>query len=125
MFDLDKWQEILGIMRRNKLRTFLTAFGVFWGLFMLVLLLGAGKGLENGIWKEFGAGAKNSLFVSAGKTSLPWQGLQPGRQLKFTNTWTAWSCWLRATACLASTPSSTAPKRLLPGVWGQRRILPN
>ncbi|TGE21621.1 ABC transporter permease [Hymenobacter aquaticus] len=85
MFDLDKWQEILGTMRRNKLRTFLTAFGVFWGIFMLVLLLGAGKGMENGIWKEFGGGAMNSLFVSAGKTSLPWQGLQPGRELKFTN----------------------------------------
>ncbi|GAB3309753.1 ABC transporter permease [Hymenobacter tenuis] len=85
MFDLDKWQEILGTMRRNKLRTFLTAFGVFWGIFMLVLLLGAGKGMENGIWKEFGGGAMNSLFVSAGKTSLPWQGMKPGRELKFTN----------------------------------------
>ncbi|HEX8657580.1 MAG TPA: ABC transporter permease, partial [Hymenobacter sp.] len=85
MFDLDKWQEILGTMRRNKLRTFLTAFGVFWGIFMLVLLLGAGKGIENGVWKEFGSGAKNSLFVSAGKTSLPWQGLKPGREIKFTN----------------------------------------
>lgn len=72
-------------MRRNKLRTFLTAFGVFWGIFMLVLLLGAGKGMENGIWKEFGGGAMNSLFVSAGKTSLPWQGLKPGREIKFTN----------------------------------------
>ncbi len=85
MFDLDKWQEILDTMQRNKLRTFLTAFGVFWGIFMLVLLLGAGKGLENGVWKEFGAGAQNSLFVSAGKTSLPWQGLKPGRDIKFTN----------------------------------------
>ncbi|GAA3919225.1 ABC transporter permease [Hymenobacter algoricola] len=85
MFNLDKWQEILGTMQRNKLRTFLTAFGVFWGIFMLVLLLGAGKGMENGIWKEFGGGAMNSLFVSAGKTSLPWQGLKPGREIKFTN----------------------------------------
>ncbi|HEX8426243.1 ABC transporter permease [Hymenobacter sp.] len=85
MFDLDKWQEIFGTMRRNKLRTFLTAFGVFWGIFMLVLLLGAGKGMENGIWKEFGGGAMNSLFVNAGKTSLPWQGLKPGREIKFTN----------------------------------------
>jgi len=72
-------------MRRNKLRTFLTAFGVFWGIFMLVLLLGAGKGMQNGIMKEFGGGALNSLFVSAGKTSLPWQGLKPGREIKFSN----------------------------------------
>lgn len=85
MFDLDKWQEILGTMRRNKLRTFLTAFGVFWGIFMLVLLLGAGKGIENGIWKEFGGGAMNSLFVGTGKTSLPWQGMKPGREIKFAN----------------------------------------
>ncbi|KAA9333289.1 ABC transporter permease [Hymenobacter busanensis] len=85
MFDLDKWQEILGTMSRNKLRTGLTAFGVFWGIFMLVLLLGAGKGMENGIWKEFGAGAQNSLFIYGGKTALPWQGLKPGREIKFTN----------------------------------------
>ncbi|OUJ75868.1 ABC transporter permease [Hymenobacter crusticola] len=84
MFDLDKWQEILGTMRRNKLRTFLTAFGVFWGIFMLVLLLGAGKGLENGVLKNFGS-APNSLFISGGKVSLPWQGLQPGREVRLTN----------------------------------------
>lgn len=85
MFDLDKWQEILEMTQRNKVRTFLTAFGVFWGIFMLVLLLGTGKGLENGVWKEFGAGVQNSLFISAGKTSLPWQGLKPGREVKFSN----------------------------------------
>lgn len=86
MFDLDKWQEIADTMRRNKLRTFLTAFGVFWGIFMLVLLLGAGKGLENGVYKEFGAGSRNSLYASGGKTALPWQGLKPGREIKLTNT---------------------------------------
>ncbi|MBC6606084.1 ABC transporter permease [Hymenobacter sp. BT188] len=85
MFDVDKWQEILGTMRRNKLRTFLTAFGVFWGIFMLVLLLGAGKGMENGIFKEFGAGARNSLYISGGKTSIPYNGLKPGREIKLTN----------------------------------------
>lgn len=86
MFNLDKWQEILETVRRNKLRTFLTAFGVFWGIFMLVLLLGVGKGLENGVFREFGAGARNRLYVSGGKTSLPWQGLKPGREIKLSNT---------------------------------------
>lgn len=71
-------------MRRNKLRTFLTAFGVFWGIFMLVLLLGAGKGLQNGVLKGFG-GAYNGLFVMGGKVSLPWQGLQPGRAVILSN----------------------------------------
>jgi putative ABC transport system permease protein len=85
MFDLDKWQEILGTMQKNKLRTFLTAFGVFWGIFMLVLLLGAGKGLENGVVNRFGDGAKNSIFVFTGKTAMAHKGMAPGRQIKFTN----------------------------------------
>ncbi|PRY06067.1 putative ABC transport system permease protein [Pontibacter ummariensis] len=85
MFDLDKWQEILGTMQKNKLRTFLTAFGVFWGIFMLVLLLGAGKGMENGVYNRFGAGAKNSIFVWSGKTALAHKGMVPGREIKFTN----------------------------------------
>jgi putative ABC transport system permease protein len=83
MFDLDKWQEIWGMMQKNKLRTFLTAFGVFWGIFMLVLLLGAGKGMQNGVEGEFGRFATNSLWIWAGKTSIPHQGFKPGREIEF------------------------------------------
>lgn len=72
-------------MQKNKLRTFLTAFGVFWGIFMLVLLLGAGKGLENGVYNRFGAGAKNSIYVWTGKTALAHKGMSPGREIKLTN----------------------------------------
>lgn len=85
MSDLDKWQEILATMQKNKLRTFLTAFGVFWGIFMLVLLMGVGKGLENGVIARFGFQAKNSIYIWSGKTALAHQGLSPGREIKLTN----------------------------------------
>jgi putative ABC transport system permease protein len=85
MFDVDKWQEILTTIQRHKLRTLLTAFGVFWGIFMLVLLLGVGKGLERGVYLEFRDIATNSFFFWGGRTSLPYKGLNPGRFIRFTN----------------------------------------
>ncbi|UOQ72831.1 ABC transporter permease [Hymenobacter cellulosilyticus] len=84
MFDLDKWSEIWGTVRRHKLRTGLTAFGVLWGIFMLVVLLGAGKGFRNGVEKEFDV-AKNAVFVWSQRTSVPFAGLKVGRFIRFTN----------------------------------------
>lgn len=66
-------------MRKHKLRTALTALGVFWGIFMLVFVLGMGKGLENGVFRGFGNRAKNIMYVWTTPTSLPYKGFQPGR----------------------------------------------
>lgn len=85
MFDFDKWQEIFGSIRRHKLRTTLTALGVFWGIFMLVILLGAGKGLQNGIEFQFRDDATNSIFIRRGTTSMPYNGLPKGRAILFNN----------------------------------------
>ena len=70
---------------KNKLRTFLTMFGVFWGIFMLMILMGSGNGLENGVTGEFGGWATNSGFVWSNRTTMAYDGLQPGRYIRFTN----------------------------------------
>ena len=84
MIDIDKWTEIYNTVKKHKLRTALTAFGVFWGIFMLVVLLGAGKGLENGIVSEFNI-AKNAVFIWTQRTSVPYMGLKAGRFIQMTN----------------------------------------
>lgn len=81
MFDV--WREIFSTIKKNKLRTFLTGFSMAWGIFMLILLLGAGNGLKNGVVSNFGGSAKNSVRLWPGRTSMPYQGLQKGRRIKF------------------------------------------
>lgn len=85
MFDRDRWQEIFYSLKKNKMRTFLTAFGVFWGIFMLVVMLGAGKGLYNGVFYGMGDFATNSMFIWTQPTSVPYKGFPRGRQWNFTN----------------------------------------
>ncbi|MCG8327046.1 MAG: ABC transporter permease [Chitinophagales bacterium] len=85
MIDFDKWQEILSSIRRHPMRTALTALGVFWGIFMLIILLGAGKGLQNGVEYEFRDDAINSIWIRRGVTSIPYNGLPKGRSISFSN----------------------------------------
>jgi putative ABC transport system permease protein len=72
-------------LRKNKLRTVMTAFGVFWGIFMLVVMLGAGRGLENGITMGMGDFATNSAFMWTELTTIPYKGFPKGRWFTFNN----------------------------------------
>lgn len=81
----EQWQEIFVVLGRNKLRTALTAFGVFWGIFMLVIMMGSGQGLQNGANAMFGGTATNSMFMWAQQTSIPYKGFRKGRSYNFRN----------------------------------------
>ena len=80
LFDSDTWQEIYGSIRKNKMRTGITIIGVLWGIFLLVVLLGATRGLENSFNKAFGSFATNSVFVWTQYTDIPFKGFQKGRR---------------------------------------------
>jgi len=85
LFDQDKWSEIFFALKKNKLRTFFTAFGVFWGIFMLIVMLGSGKGLENGSKQGMGDMATNAMFVWTQQTTVPYKGFPRGRRYNFDN----------------------------------------
>ncbi|MEQ6123864.1 ABC transporter permease [Pseudotenacibaculum sp. MALMAid0570] len=84
LFDSDTWQEIYGGIRKNKTRTIITIIGVLWGIFLLVVLLGAARGMENNFKNLFGDFATNSVFVWAQRTEKPFKGFQKGRRIQLT-----------------------------------------
>ena len=85
MIDFDRWQEIFYTLKQHKLRTVLTAFGVFWGMFMLVIMLGAGKSLQNGATQGFG-GQTDTVFIwTRGRTQIPYKGLRTGRRIRLND----------------------------------------
>ncbi|WP_299222766.1 ABC transporter permease [uncultured Psychroserpens sp.] len=85
MFDLERWQEIFETLRKNKLRTFLTGLSVASGIFILVILLGFSKGLENGVKSEFERDATNLITVWTSVTTKGYKGLNPGRYIQMKN----------------------------------------
>jgi len=85
MFDLDRWQEIFDTINKNRLRTFLTGVSVASGIFILVVLLGFGNGMENGIRKEFENDATNIIWIWTQNTTKEYKGMNPGRRIELRN----------------------------------------
>ncbi|MGI6048057.1 MAG: ABC transporter permease [Petrimonas sp.] len=79
----DHLQEIFQTLRKNKLRTALTGLSVSWGIFILIVLLGAGNGLKNGVTSNFSDRAVNRITLWSGTTSMTHKGLKSGRNLQF------------------------------------------
>jgi hypothetical protein len=85
LLSFDRWTEVLVTVGRNKLRTALTMISVAWGIFVLVALLGLGRGLDHGLKANFARDATNAVWISANKTSVPFGGYDVGRKLMFDN----------------------------------------
>tara|TARA_B100000768_G_scaffold36042_1_gene34662 strand:+ start:376 stop:1617 length:1242 start_codon:yes stop_codon:yes gene_type:complete len=84
LFDRDTWQEVYDSMSKNKLRTGITMVGVWWGILLLISLLGAAKGMENSFNRLFGDFATNSVFIIPSVTSKPFKGFQEGKRVQLT-----------------------------------------
>jgi len=82
LFDRDTWQEVIDSMSKNKLRTIITMVGVWWGILLLIALLGAARGIENSFNRQFSDFATNSVFIWGQSTSKPFRGFQEGRAVR-------------------------------------------
>lgn len=82
---LDYFEEILSTLRQNKLRAIMTGFSVAWGIFMLIILLGSGRGLQNGMEFNFRGSATNAIWINSGETAESFEGFRKGRRIQFTN----------------------------------------
>ena len=82
---LDYFEEIFSTLKQNKLRAIMTGFSVAWGIFMLIILLGSGKGLQNGMELNFRGSATNAIWINSGETSESFEGFRKGRRIQFTN----------------------------------------
>ena len=84
LFDRDTWQELYDSLSKNKLRSILTMVGVWWGILLLIALLGSARGIENSFNRLFGDFATNSVFIIPSVTSKPFKGFQEGRRVLLT-----------------------------------------
>lgn len=85
IFDIDNWREIGATLARNKTRTFLTAFGIFWGTAMLAMLLGGAEGLEGMLKRNFQGFSTNMAFAGSGRTSMSYKGFNKGMSWDITD----------------------------------------
>lgn len=85
MIDRDAWIEVFEVLKNNRMRTLLTASGIFWGIFILIVMLGFGNGIEGGVQKSMAGYANNVIYVWGNETSVPYQGLSPGRNITLKN----------------------------------------
>ncbi len=83
VWDRDTWHEIFATMGRNRLRTFMTAFGVFWGILTLILLLAFGSSVQSGISETMSGFGSKQIYIWGGKTTLPYHGMRPGRRIQY------------------------------------------
>src|SRR5262245_44042511 len=81
--DLDTWHEVFSTLQKNVLRTVMTAWGIVWGTFMLVMMLGFGNGLEAGVTKNMVGFAANNVYVWGWRTALAHAGMPAGRRIEF------------------------------------------
>jgi len=84
LFDRDTWQEVWDSLSKNKLRSVLTMVGVWWGILLLIGLLGSAKGIENSFNRLFGNFATNSVFIWGQSTSKPFKGFQEGKAVRLS-----------------------------------------
>lgn len=84
-FDIERWNEIVQTISRNRKRSIMTALGIFWGIFMLIVLLGAGQGLGRLVRSTLGDLSINSMFFFPGQTSIPYKGMPSERSWRIEN----------------------------------------
>jgi putative ABC transport system permease protein len=84
LLERDTWQELYDSIRKNKFRTVVTMIGVWWGILLLVTLLGSARGFENFFDKQFGDFATNSVFIWGNSTGKPFKGFQEGKRVELT-----------------------------------------